>query len=55
MWHKSDRERYTILPHLYLDFKKWTHRYTEQTGGCQKKGFGAGKMGEGGKKVHTYL
>lgn len=48
MWHK-----YYLTYNLIL--KKWTNRYTKQTGGCQRKGFGVGKMGEGGKKVHTYI
>ena len=51
-WNKADRKRNTVWFHLYVESKKqnkWTnktkqertHRYREQTGGCQK-GEGSG-------------
>ena len=33
--------------------KKKDHRYREQFGGCQKRGMGVLKMGEGGQNVQT--
>ena len=44
------------ISHLYEKFKKKkrkSHRYREQTGGCQRQGWVLGKMGEGNQKLQT--
>ena len=54
-WNKSDKERQILYELTYIwNLKKknhQTHRYREQTDGCQRWGGGrGGEMGEGGQR-----
>ena len=46
-WNKSEKDKYHMISLTSGIFKKWkwTHRYKEQFGGCQRQGVGGGQMG----------